>query len=290
MIVPAPAGGQVDVAARVVAEQMKSALGQPVIIENVGGANGTIGVGRLARARPDGYTIDIGDWGPHVLNGALYALPYDVLKDFEPISPLTMQPYILFARQTMPANDLRELIDWLRANPDKASAASYGSGADLVTAHFGKETGTRFIQVPYRGGAPAVQDLAAGQIDLFVGRAAQLPLARSGSIKAYAVTSDTRLTVAPDIPTFVEMGLPSLSYSGWYAFFAPRGTPKDIIAKLNAATVEALADPEVRSRLADLGSEIFPREQRTPEALRALVKADAEKWWPLIKEFGIKAQ
>jgi tripartite-type tricarboxylate transporter receptor subunit TctC len=193
MIVPFPAGGASDLVGRHLAERMKSAIGQPVILENVSGANGTIATGRLARARPDGYTIDIGDTGTHVLNGALYSLPYDVLADFEPISPLVTMPYILFARQTMPANDLRELIDWLRANSNKASAAIYAAALDLVTAHFGKETGTRFGLVPYRGGAPAVQDLAAGHIDLFVGAPAQLPLALSGSIKAYAVTSDTRL-------------------------------------------------------------------------------------------------
>jgi tripartite-type tricarboxylate transporter receptor subunit TctC len=289
MIVPVPPGGGLDAVGRILGERMKSALGQPVIIETVSGAGGSIGTGRVARARPDGYTIDLGSTGTNVVNGAIYSLPYDVLHDFEPISPLVTQPYILFARQTMPANNLRELIDWLRANPDKASAATYAGGADLVTAHFRKETGTRFAQVPYRGGAPAVQDLGAGQIDLFVGVPAQLPLARSGNIKAYAVASDTRLAVAPDIPTFAEMGLPALSYSFWYALFAPRGTPKDIIAKLTAATIVALADPVVRSRLADLGQEIFPREQQTPEALGALVKADAKRFWPLIREFGIKA-
>jgi tripartite-type tricarboxylate transporter receptor subunit TctC len=269
---------------------MKSALGQPVIIENVSGAGGTIGTGRVAHARPDGYTISLGTTGTHVLNGALYSLPYSVLNGFEPISPLIMQPYILFARQTLPANDLRELIDWLKANPDKTSAAIQNANVDLVTAHFGKETGTRFALVPYRGGAPAVQDLAAGHIDLCFGLSVGLPLARSGSIKAYAVTSDTRLAVAPDIPTFAEMGLPALSYSFWYGFFAPRGTSKDIIAKLNAATVEGLADPAVRSRLTDFGMEIFPREQQTPEAFGALVKADAKRFWPLIREFGIKAE
>ena len=290
IIVPFPAGGGTDVVARVLAERMRESLGRSIIVENISGAAGSIGTGRAARARPDGYTIDLGGTSNHVLNGALYSLPYDVLNDFEPISPLYTQPYILFARQTMPANDLRELVDWLRANPDKASAAIYAATADLVTAHFGKETGTRFALVPYRGGVPAVQDLAAGHIDLFVGVPAQLPLARSGSIKAYAVTSDTRLAVAPDIPTFSEMGLPALSQSSWYGFFAPRGTPKDVIAKLNAATIEALADPVVGSRLADIGAEIFPRQQHTPEALGALVKADAKRFWPLIKEFGIKAQ
>jgi tripartite-type tricarboxylate transporter receptor subunit TctC len=290
MIVPGAAGGSTDVVARLLAERMKGTLGQPVIIENVSGADGSIGVGRLARARPDGYTIDLGYQGVHVLNGAFYSLPYDVLNDFEPISPLVTIPQVLFARKTMPAKDLKELIAWLKANPDKASAAVTSAGLRLISMLFQKETGTRFALVPYRGGGQASQDLVAGEIDLSFDPSVQLPLRRGSGVKAFAVTSDTRLAAAPDIPTFVEMGLPALSYSSWYGFFAPRGTPKDIIGKLNAAAAEALADPAVRSRLADLGLEILPREQQTPEALGALVKADAKKWWPLIKEFGITAE
>jgi tripartite-type tricarboxylate transporter receptor subunit TctC len=290
MIVPFAPGGPTDVLGRVLAERMKDALGQPVIIENVAGANGTIGIGRAARARPDGYTIDLGFLSGHVLNGALYSLPYDVLNDFEPVSPLTTMPYVLFARQTMRAKDLNELIAWLKANPDKASAGFSSSSLELILRRFEKEAGTHFALVPYRGGAPAIQDLVAGQIDLVLETPLQLPLVRGGSIRAYAVTTDTRLATASDIPTFAEMGLPALSFSSWYGFFAPSGTPIDIIGKLNAAAVEALADPAVRSRLADLGMEVFPRERQTAETLGALVKADAEKWWPLIKELGIKAE
>jgi tripartite-type tricarboxylate transporter receptor subunit TctC len=269
---------------------MRESLGRSIIVENISGADGSIGVGRAARARSDGYTIALGGSNTHVLNGALYSLPYDVVNDFEPISPLVTNPYVLFARRTMPAKDLHELIDWLKANPNAASAAVDTAGVRLITAFFQKETGTRFALVPYRGSAPGMTDLIAGQIDLRFDTPVQLPLARSGSVKAYAVTSDTRQAVAPDIPTFSEMGLPALSQSSWYGFFAPRGTPKDIIAKLNAATIQALANPVVRSRLADLGEEIFPRERQTPEALGALLKADAERFWPLIKEFGIKLQ
>ncbi len=291
MIVPFAPGGPSDVAGRVLAGRMKDALGQPVIIENVAGANGSIAVGRSARARPDGYTIDLGTLGTHVFTGALYSLPYDVLNDFEPISPLATLHFVLFARKTMPANDLNELIAWLKANPDKASAGATAVSLELILSRFQKETGTHFALVPYRGAAPAMQDLLAGQIDLFFDTLLQLPLVRSGNIKAYAVTSETRPATASDIPTFAEMGLPALSWSGtWYGFFAPRGTPNDIIGKLNAAAVEALADPAVRSRLADLGMEVFPRERQTPETLGALVKADAEKWWPIIKELGIKAE
>ncbi len=290
VIVPIAAGGGLDTIGRVIAEQMTRSLGQPIVIENVSGADGGIGTGRVARARPDGYTIDLGFTSANVLNGFLYSLPYDVLNDLVPVSPLTTTPAVLFAKKPMLAKDLNELIGWLKTNPNKASMGYYSAGGHLLNAHFQKETGTRFVHVPYRGATPAVQDLVAGQIDLLFATPTFLPLMRAGSIKAYAVTSDTRLAQAPDIPTCGEMGLPTLSYSTWYGLFAPRGTPKDIIGKLNAAAVNALADPKVRSRIADLGMDIFPREQQTPEALGAFVKADAEKWSPLIKEYGIKAE
>jgi len=288
MIVPSLPGSPSDAVARVVAERMRRSLGQPIIIENVSGAGGSIGTGRVARARADGYTIDLGVLSTHVLNGAFYSLPYDVLNDFHPISLLGTTAAIFYARNTMPAKDLRELINWLRANPNKASAGIAIVSYHLLTAFFQKETTTQFTFVPYRGGA--MQDLLAGRIDLLFSTPDALPLVRAGSIKAYAVASDTRFALAPDIPTFREMGLPTVSYSAWYGLFAPKGTPKDIIGTLNAAVVEALADQAVQSRLADLGVEAFPRDQQTPQALGARVTADAEKWWPLIKEFGIKAE
>jgi tripartite-type tricarboxylate transporter receptor subunit TctC len=290
MIVPFAAGGITDATGRILAERMRGSLGQPIIIENITGADGSIGVVRAARARPDGYTIDFGSTGANVLNGAFYSLTYDVLNAFAPISPLATTPEVLFARKTTPAKDLSELIAWLKANPNKASAGIAAPVIRLLATFFQKETATHFTLVPYRGATTAIQDLVAGQIDLLFNPPDGLPLVRAESIKAYAVTSDTRLALAPDIPTFGEVGLPALSWSGWYGLFAPKGTPRDIIAQLNAAAVEALADPAVRSRLVDLGSEIFPREQQTPEALGALVKADAEKWWPIIKELGIKAE
>jgi tripartite-type tricarboxylate transporter receptor subunit TctC len=290
MIVPYPAGGLPDAVGRVMAERMRAPLGQPIIIENVSGAEGSIGTGRAARARPDGYTIVNGTTGSHVLSGALYSLPYDLLNDFAPIVPLGTAQLVLFARKAIPANDLRELITWLRVNPDKASAGIYAAGPHLVTAFFQKETGTRFALVPYRGGSAIYQDLIGGQIDLLVGTPDQLPLVRAGSMKAYAVTGETRSALAPDIPTFAEMGLPALSYSAWGGLFAPRGTPRDVIGKLNASAVEVLTEPVVRSRLADLGMEVFPRERQTPEALGATQKADIEKWWPFIKFIGIRAQ
>jgi tripartite-type tricarboxylate transporter receptor subunit TctC len=290
MIVPFPAGGNTDAIGRVVAERMRRLLGQAVIIENVSGADGSIGVGRAARARPDGYTIDLGMTATHVMIGAFYSLSYDVLNDFAPISPVTTDWRVLFAKKTMPAKDLKELIVWLKDNPNKASTGFTSVENHLVSALFQKQTGTQFALVPYRGFAPAMQDLLAGQIDLLFAAPDSLPLMRAGSIRAYAVTSDTRLALAPDIPTFDEMGLRSLSYSAWTGLFAPKGTPRDIIGKLNAAAVEALTDPAVRSRLADLGEEVFPRERQTPEVLGALVRADAEKWWPIIKESGIRAE
>jgi tripartite-type tricarboxylate transporter receptor subunit TctC len=290
MIVPFAAGGATDVVGRVVAERMKKSLGQPIIIENVSGADGSIGVGRAARARPDGYTLDLGLISTHMMNGAVYSLQYDVLNDFAPISPLVTGRPVLFASKTMPARDLNELITWLKANPNKASAGINTAFFHLITAFFQKETRTQITLVPYRGAAPTIQDLVAGQIDLAFSAPSDLPLMRAGSIKAYAVAGDARLALAPDIPTFGEMGLPALSFSAWFGLFAPRGTPREIIGRLDAAAVEALADPAVRSRFVDLGMEVFPRDQQTPEALGALVKAGADKWWPIIKELRIKAE
>jgi tripartite-type tricarboxylate transporter receptor subunit TctC len=291
MIVPFLAGGATDAIARIMAERMREPLGQPIIIENIGGANGSIGVGRTARARPDGYTICLGIDATFVLNGAFYSLPYDVLNDFVPISPLATGPIVLVARKTLPAEDLSELITWLKAHPNQASAGTNTLGVRLLAVRFQKQTGTQFTIVPYRAVGSLIGDLVAGQIDLVFGTlTSHLPLVRAGREKAYAVAGETRSALAPDIPTFAQMGLPELTYPNWWGLFAPRGTPKDIIGKLSAAAMDALADPTVRSRLVDLGVEIFPRERQTPEALGALVKADAEKWWPIIKELGLKAE
>ena len=237
MIVPFAAGGSADLVGRVVAERMRRSLRQPVIVENISGADGSIGTARAAAARPDGYTIALGAVSTLVFNGALYSNSYDVLNGFTPISPLVTTPFVLLARKTIPADSLQELIGWVRNNPNKASAGIAASSVRLVTAFFQKETGTKFALVPYRGAAPAVQDLVAGQIDFSFLTPDQLALARGASLKAFAVTSDARLTRAPDIPTFREMGLPSVSYSGWLALFGPRGTSKEIVAELNAAVL-----------------------------------------------------
>jgi tripartite-type tricarboxylate transporter receptor subunit TctC len=293
IVVPFAAGGGLDVIARILAERMRVSLGQPVIIENVAGAAGSIGVGRVARAAPDGHTISIGQLGTHVLNGAVYALPYDLLTNFEPVSPIASYPWLIAAKKAMPADDLKGFIAWLKVNPDKASAGTSGAGSNihLTGILFQKETGTRFQSVPYRGSGPALQDLVAGNIDiLFDNVATAMPQMRAGRIKIFAVTAKNRLASAPEIPTVDEAGLPGFYVSSWYAFWVPSGTPKDVIAKLNSAAVDALADPSVRLRITDIGLEIFPREQQTPQALRALQKAEIEKWWPIIKEAGIKTE
>jgi tripartite-type tricarboxylate transporter receptor subunit TctC len=290
MIVPSGAGGITDAVGRVIAEPMRVALGQPILIENVSGAVGGIGVGRAARARPDGYTILFGFSSAMVLTAAFYSLPYDVLKDFTPISPVNKASQVLYARKTIPVKDLNELIVWLKANPNKASAGVTTVAYRLLNVLFQNETGTQYTLVPYRGTAPVIQDLLAGNIDLYFGAPDQLPLVRAGGITAYAVTGEMRSALAPEIPTFDEMGWPTVGFSAWQGLFAPSGTPTEVISKLNTAVVETLADPAVRTRLAGLGADIFPREQQTPEALSALQKAGAKAWWPIVKELGIKAE
>jgi tripartite-type tricarboxylate transporter receptor subunit TctC len=291
LIVPFPAGGSTDAVGRVVAERMRASLGQPIVIENVGGAGGSIGVGRVARAAPDGYTLDVGQWDTHVANGATFPLAYDLMKDFEPVALISSNPFLILARKTLPADDLKGLVARLKANPDKASQAIPTAGSHVAGVLFQKQTDTRFAFVPYRGGGPAMQDLVAGQIDMMIIQAAvALPQVRGGAIKAYAVTAKSRFAAAPDVPTVDEAGLPGLHISGWFALFAPKGTPRPVIDRLNAAVVAALADPAIRARLADLGQEIPPREQQTPEALAAFHKAEVEKWWPIIKAANIKGE
>jgi len=294
IIVPYGAGGPVDVLARILSEPMRASLGQPVVIENVTGANGTLGVGRAVRAAPDGYTVSIGNWPSHITNGAIYNLSYDIQKDFEPVARLSANPYVVVARKDLPAKDLKELVAWLKANPDKASqgTAGVGSGQHVSGVYFQKTTGTKFQFVPYRSGsADIMRDIVAGHIDLTFDQAiTALPHVRSGNVKAYAVTSDKRLDAAPDIPTVDEAGAPGIYISTWYGLWVPKGTPQDVIKKLNEAAMQALADPNVRARLISLGQQIPSPEQQSAAALAAWQKAEIEKWHPLIKEAGIKAE
>jgi tripartite-type tricarboxylate transporter receptor subunit TctC len=294
IIVPFPAGGPVDMLARILSEPMRSSLGQPMIVENVSGAGGSLGIGRLARAAPDGYTLGIGNWTSSVGAPAIYPLAYDILQDFEPVALLAISQLMVVGSKAFPPNDLRELIAWLKANPGKASAGTIGVGSPSHVGglYFQSLTGTRFQFVPYRGAAPALQDLVAGQIDLRFGAEASqtLPYLRSGTIKPFAVMGRTRWPAAADVPTIDEAGLPGLYLSFWQAFWLPKRTPRDIVARLNAAVLAALADPAVRQRLTDLGQEIPPPDQQSPEALAAFHKAEIDKWWPIIRQAGIKGE
>jgi len=294
LIAPFPAGGPSDALARVLAEPMREALGQPLVIENVPGAGGNIGVARLARAAADGYTIGVGQWSTHVVNPVTYAgLRHDVINDFEPIALLANTPQVIIARKDFPANDVRGLIAWLKNNPDKGAAATVGAagGAQVAGIYFQRATQTHFRFVPYRGGAPAMQDLMAGQVDFMFDQAANaMTQIRAGTIKAFAVMAKSRWAGAPDIPTIDEEGSPGLYVSYWYGLWAPKGTPKDIVMKLNGAVVTTLADQTVRQRLFDLGQEIWPRAAQTPEALLVHHKAETEKWWPIIRDTNLRAE
>jgi tripartite-type tricarboxylate transporter receptor subunit TctC len=293
MVVGAAPGGPTDTIGRIITESMRAALGQTIVIENNGAAAGSIAHGRVARAPPDGYTLSLGHWGTHVVNGAVYTLPYDVQQDFEPISLISSSPYLIVGKRDLPANDLEALVAWLKANPDKATQGTSGAGSPAHIAGFFLQSvlGSRWVFVPYRGANPVMQALVAGDYDWTFSPPDQaMPQIQAGRIKVYAVTAKGRISLAPHIPTTDEAGLPGFYLSYWHALWAPRGTPKDVVVKLNAAVVAALADPGVSARLAELGQEIFPRERQTPEALGAFQKAEIEKWWPIIKAANIKAE
>lgn len=293
MVVPFAAGGPTDTIARIFGEAVRHRLGQTVVIENTTGAAGAIGVGRVARAAPDGYTLGIGHWSTHVVNGAIYPLTYDLLNDFEPVSLIASNPQLLVARKTIPAKDLKELVAWVKANQDKVSAGTAGAGAasHVSGVYFQSVTDTKFTFVPYRGTGPALQDVVAGNLDLMFDQAASaLPQVRNGNVRAFAVTAKKRLTSEPNIPTVDEAGMPNFYIAVWHAFWLPKGTPKDIVMKMNAAVRGVLADPVVQRRLVELGQDIPSIDQQTPEALYAYHKAEIEKWHPIIKAANIKPE
>jgi tripartite-type tricarboxylate transporter receptor subunit TctC len=293
MIVPFPAGGPTDAIGRVVAQGMQASLGRPVVVENIGGAAGSLGTEKVALATPDGYTIGLGNSVTHVLNGAIYSLKYDVVKDFEPVGILVAEPAVLVGRSTLPANNLREFISWLKDNSGKALAGTGGTGtvSDVVLYFLEKQTGVSVQRVPYRGLGPAIQALMAGEVDLSVGLPANvLGQVQAGTLKASAVTAKARLVGAPNIPTVDEAGLQGFYQSNWHALFVPKGTPKEIIQKLNTAAVAALTDPQIRERLVADGQDFFPSDESTPEALAAFQQREIAQRWPIVKAAGIKSE
>jgi tripartite-type tricarboxylate transporter receptor subunit TctC len=293
LVVPYPAGGPTDTIARILAERLKAPLGQAVIVENITGAGGSIGVGRVAQATPDGYTLSIGHTQTHVFNAATMNLNYDVVNDFAPVSLIADTPIWIVARKDLPADDLKGFIAWLKQSDGKANHGTVGVGGptDVAGLLFQKATGTRFQTVPYRGGAPLLTDLLAGHVDFAFGQAATyLAHVRSGQLKAYAVLSPKRWWAAPEVPTLDELGVPNIHATFWHGIWVPKRTPPEVIAKLNAAIAEALADPALQQRFRDLGQEVWPKEEQNPAALAAQQKAEMAHWAPVIKEAGIRVQ
>jgi len=291
IVVPFAPGGATDAIARIVAEPMRAQLGQPVIVENVAGADGSIAQGRVARATPDGYTISIGNIATNVFNGAVYQLQYDLLNDLEPIGLMVTAPTLIVATKAFPAKDLKEMIAWLKANPGKASAGVFATWARLLGVQLQNTTGTQFQLVAYRGAGPAMQDMVAGHIQIMFDQAGNsLPQLRGGTIKAFAVAATKRLALAPEVPTTDEAGLPGFHMSIWHGLWAPKATPKPIIDKLNAAMSAALSDPGARKQLGELGQEIAAPDEQGSGQLRTFQKAEADKWWPVIKQVNIKPQ
>jgi tripartite-type tricarboxylate transporter receptor subunit TctC len=289
LVVPLPAGGAFDVLARLLADHMRTTLGQPVVVENIPGADR--GIIKVIRAEPDGHTLGVGGWAPYVLRPLVFSLPFDLLKDLEPVAFVADAPFWIVAKKAMPAKDLKEFIAWLKANPGKASAGTTGAGggSHICGLHLQNTSGTSFQFIPYRGGAPALQDLVAGQIDFMCDLAANsLPQVRAGNVKAFAMMAKSRWQAAPDVPTGDEAGLPGLHISNWTGIWAPPGTPKTVIEKINAAITAALADPQVRKRYEELGQELPAPGQESAQALRNFHRAEVEKWGPIIKAANIQ--
>ena len=290
LISPFPPGGSTDTTARVIADAMRAPLGQTVVVETVAGAGGTIGVGRVARAASDGYTIDIGQWDTHVGN-IIFPLNYDLEKDFTPIGLMTVNPQVFIARKDFPASDLKGVVAWLKANPGKATLVEQTAAAKIAGIQMMQMTGTQVVFIPFKGAGPAMQAMLGGQVDFMILQAAAaLPQARSGNVKILANLSPQRSKVIPDLPTSDEAGVPGLYAAGWFGLFGPRGLSKEVVAKLNGAMVAALADPKVQARLGELGLDLATREQQSPEGFARFHKAETDKWWPVIKAAGIKVE
>ena len=292
IVVPFSAGGPTDTLARIIGDRMRKSLGQPILVDNTLGAGGSIGTGKVVKSPPDGYMISIGHWGTHVVNGVYYNLPFNVLTDFEPVAMIATNPQVIISNNAVPAKTLKELNAWIVANQGKALMGTGGIGgaSHMAAIYYGNRIGVKFQFIPYKGGAPALQALFGGEINLYVTQVSNIAShVKAGKVRAYAVTAPTRQPAAPDIPTVDEAGLPGLHTAIWHGLWLPKGTPRDVVMKLNAAVVETLNDPAVRARFAELGQEIPPRAQLTPEALFAHHKAEIEKWWPIIKAAGIKA-
>ena len=293
IVVPFSAGGPTDTLARLIGERMRKTLGQPVLVDNTTGAGGSIGTGKVVKSPPDGYMVSIGHWGTHVVNGVYYTLPFHVLNDFEPVAMIATNPQVIISKNAVPAKTLKELNAWIIANQHKALMGTGGIGgaSHMVAVYYGNRIGVKFQFIPYKGGAPALAALLGGEIDLYVTQVSNIAShVKAGKVRAYAVTSPTRQPAAPDIPTVDEAGLPGLHTAIWHGIWLPKGTPRDVVMRLNAALVETLHDPAIRARFAELGQEIPPREQLTPEALFAHHKAEIDKWWPIIKDAGLKAE
>jgi tripartite-type tricarboxylate transporter receptor subunit TctC len=291
VVVPFNAGGPTDIVARVVSERMARALGQPLVVENMPGAGGTIAAARVARAVPDGYTIDFASLSTHIVSPVLYLLPYDVFRDFAPVALLTKTPMLIMARKTAPANDMKEFAAWLKSNPDSLLLGISGGTDQMAGYLLAQQTGGRLQNVPYRGLSLALQDLIAGRIDVMFDQPSDaLPQLRGGAVKVFAVTAPNRMAVAPDIPTVDEAGLPGLHITPWYSLWVPQAVPDAIRAKLSAAAMEALADPAIVKRLGDIGQDVVPHDQQDAPALAAFYKSETERWWPIIKAAGMKAE
>jgi tripartite-type tricarboxylate transporter receptor subunit TctC len=293
MVVPLAPGGSTDVLARITAQGMSKQLGQPVVVENTSGAGGTIGVTKAERSAPDGYTILFGQWGTNMANGAIYSLDFDLVKDFEPIALVATQPFMIDARKGVPANNLKELIAWLKENGDKTTEGNSGVGSPSHIAGIllQQTLGLKWQMVPYRSAGLSMQDLVAGNVDIALDApAVVLPQFQAGTVRTFAVAAPKRVGVMHDIPTTDEAGLPGFYFSFWHAMWAPKGTPKEIVAKLNKAAIAGLADPEIRQRMINLAQDIYPPEQQTPEALLAFHQSEIAKWWPIIEAAGVKAE